>query len=57
MHFVTIENTAEKWGITPRQVRSYCVQGRVPGATLTQGEWRISLTFKHTQCKENTLIQ
>ena len=41
MRFVTIEETAAKWGITPRQVRTYCASGRIPGATLKHGEWRI----------------
>ena len=41
MHFVTIEEIAVKWGITPRQVRSYCTTGRIPGAMLTRGEWRV----------------
>ena len=41
MLFVTIEETAAKWGITTRQVRTYCASGRIPGATLEHGEWRI----------------
>ena len=41
MDFVTIEAIAAKWGITPRQVRSYCVGNRIEGATLAHGKWRI----------------
>lgn len=41
MQFAIIDEIAEKWGITPRQVRSYCAKGRIPGATLAHGEWRI----------------
>ncbi len=41
MHFVTIDEIAAKWGISPRQVRAYCAKGRVPGATLDHGDWRI----------------
>ena len=41
MHFNSIEETAAKWGITPRQVRTYCASGRIPGATFDHGEWRI----------------
>ena len=41
MQFATIEEIAGKWGITPRQVRSYCAKGRIPGATLAHGEWRM----------------
>ena len=41
MQLVTIEEVAEKWGVTPRQVRSYCANGRIPGAILEHGEWRM----------------
>ena len=41
MDFMTIEEIAAKWGITPRQVRSYCANNRIAGAALEQGEWRI----------------
>ena len=41
MPFATIDETASKWGITPRQVRTYCAKGRVSGAMLDHGEWRI----------------
>ena len=41
MDFMTIEEVAAKWRITPRQVRSYCANNRIAGATLEQGEWRI----------------
>ena len=41
MNFITVEEIAAKWGITARQVRTYCAKGRVFGATLMQGEWRI----------------
>ncbi len=41
MGFMTIEAIAAKWGITPRQVRSYCAGNRIAGAILEHGEWRI----------------
>ena len=41
MNFMTIEAIAAKWGITPRQVRSYCADNRIAGAILEHGEWRI----------------
>ncbi len=41
MDFMTIEEIAAKWGISPRQVRSYCASNRIAGATLERGEWRI----------------
>ena len=41
MNYLTIDEIAVRWGITPRQVRTYCANGRVPGATLEHGEWRL----------------
>ena len=41
MHFLTVDETAAKWGITSRQVRSYCADNRVVGAVFENGEWRI----------------
>ena len=41
MDFLTIDQTAAKWGLTPRQVRTYCAAGRIPGAVLEHGAWRI----------------
>jgi hypothetical protein len=41
MKFITIEDIATKWGITPRQVRTYCANGRIPGAAMNHGEWQI----------------
>jgi hypothetical protein len=51
MHFVTIDEIAAKWGVSPRQVRSYCAKGRVPGATLDHGDWRIPENAAKLECK------
>ena len=39
--FQTIEAVAAKWGISPRQVRSYCTAGRIAGARFERGAWKI----------------
>ena len=41
MKNLTIDEAAAKWGITPRQVRTYCAGGRITGATMEHGSWRI----------------
>ena len=41
MRFMTVDEIAAQWGITPRQIRMYCASGRISGATLEHGEWRI----------------
>lgn len=32
MTYMTVQQAAEAWGVTVRQVQSYCTRGRVPGA-------------------------
>ena len=41
MDILTIDEIAAKWGLTSRQVRMYCAAGRIPGAVLEHGAWRI----------------
>lgn len=31
MRYLSVKEMAEKWGVSERSVRNYCVQGRVPG--------------------------
>ena len=41
MEFLSVTQTAKKWGISERMVRSYCAQGRIQGAFLTGKTWNI----------------
>ena len=41
MRYVTIDEIAVSWGISTRQVRSYCASGRVAGAKFEHGAWLI----------------
>ena len=41
MEYLSVAKTAEKWNISPRSVRNYCAEGRVPGAFLTGKTWNI----------------
>ena len=41
MEYQTVEETAERWGITARQVRTYCTSGRIAGAIPSGRTWRI----------------
>ena len=41
MGYVTIDEIAISWGISTRQVRSYCASGRVAGAKFEHGAWLI----------------
>lgn len=39
MEYLSLKQTAEKWGITVRRVQVLCSQGRIPGATKIGFFW------------------
>lgn len=39
--FITVQEAAEKWGVTPRQVQILCKEGRIVGATRMSRIWII----------------
>lgn len=39
--YMTVQETAEKWGITPRQVQILCKEKRIVGATRMSRIWII----------------
>ena len=41
MGYVSVARVAKAWGVSERSVRSYCAQGRVPGAFLVGKTWNI----------------
>lgn len=41
MVYKSIEEIAAKWGLSERTVRDYCAKGRVEGAKMTGGIWRV----------------
>ena len=41
MGYLSVVETAKKWGVSERSVRNYCALGRVPGAFLTGKTWNI----------------
>jgi len=41
MEYLSVVQIAEKWNISPRSVRNYCAEGRIPGAFLTGKTWAI----------------
>ena len=38
MEYLSLKQTAEKWGITVRRVQVLCSQDRIPGATKIGSE-------------------
>ncbi|MCQ2505761.1 MAG: Fic family protein [Lachnospiraceae bacterium] len=41
MKYDSVAEIAEKWGISERSVRNYCLSGKVPGAVLDGKIWKI----------------
>lgn len=41
MDYISIAETAEKWGITRRRVQVLCAQSRIPGLTKFGKAWAI----------------
>lgn len=39
MEYISVKETAEKWGITSRMVNYYCVSGRIQGAQKIGSMW------------------
>ena len=60
--YLTTAVVAEKWGISERAVRKYCVAGRVDGAYLEHGAWLIPAATEKPvslvkKSKDLTLLQ
>ena len=41
MGYLSITQTAEKWGISGRRIQLLCSHGRIPGATKIGSYWAI----------------
>ena len=41
MDYMTLQEAAEKWDVTPRRVNYYCAAGRIPGAVKMATIWLI----------------
>ena len=41
MLYISSKEAAEKWGVSERMVRKYCIQGRIAGAKLEDSTWFI----------------
>lgn len=41
MEYMTIQEAASKWGITPRRIQVLCAEGRLEGAIKFGRQWAI----------------
>lgn len=46
MKYISVAETAKKWGVSERSVRGYCAGGKIDGAFLTGKTWNIPETAK-----------
>ncbi len=46
MNYLSIKQTAERWGITPRRIQVLCAQGRIKGAMRIGKIWAIPDTVE-----------
>ena len=42
--YLTINEIAEKWDVTPRRVRAMCLNGKIKGAAKLGREWAIPIS-------------
>ena len=41
MEYLSVKQTAEKWGISTKRIQFICKQGRIPGAFIIGNSWAI----------------
>ncbi len=41
MKYLSVAQTAERWGITPRRIQILCSESRIPGAVKIGNQWAI----------------
>ena len=46
MKYLSIRETAEKWGISPRRIQTLCAQERIPGVFRIGNMWAIPTDAK-----------
>ena len=46
MNYLSVNQIAEKWGISPELVRRHCRQKRIPKAKQVNGSWMIPANEK-----------
>ncbi len=44
MNYITVKETADKWGVSERTVQHYCVVSKIPGAKCIGKQWLIPET-------------
>lgn len=56
MNYLSVAETAEKWGISERSVRNYCAQGRIPQAKLIGKIWYVPEYAEKPESKKKKAV-
>ena len=51
MNYLSVSQTAEKWGISTRRIQILCGEGRIPGAMRIGAFWAIPDAAKPTDAR------
>jgi len=55
MDKITVQQAAEKWGVSPRRVQDLCKRGEITGAVLWHRRWLIPSDAEYPTKKENII--
>lgn len=47
MNFLSVAEIAQKWNLSERTVRNFCISKKIPGTKLVKGSWQIPETAKN----------
>ncbi len=53
MSYLSVSQTAEKWGISTRRIQILCGEGRIPGAMRIDEFWAIQMMLQNQQTRES----
>ncbi|MBQ2767433.1 MAG: helix-turn-helix domain-containing protein [Clostridia bacterium] len=57
MEKITVQQAAEKWGVTPRRVQDLCRRGEIKGAILWHRSWMIPEDAVYPRCTTQDIDQ
>ena len=57
MNYITVNEAAQKWGVSKSLVRRYLAQNRIPKAKCNDGIWSIPENAKKPQKLPNTPVE
>ena len=59
MEYLSIRQTADRWGISIRRIQVLCTEGRIPGAMKIGSYWAIPAEFlkKSGDCEDYAIVK